>query len=264
MIRKIAKKWLYGVTPGFRGSFPYFGCRVFFPPRSAAFLITCEQGVFEADNIRLLQRIYRPSTFMFDVGANIGLMAIPILRTIDASKVVSFEPSPNALPWLQRTVAGSPFRDRWSIVPRAAADFTGSALFSVGKPRLGLFDGLKPTGRVAEAGQVEVELTTIDREWDLLGQPPVSVIKIDVEGAELSVLRGATRCLAATRPHVLVEWNTGNLEAYECAPAELLSFAADNECRLYGLPNGVAIATPLELAMQMVKAESFLLTPVIR
>src|SRR5207302_6765911 len=101
---KALKRWLYGSCPGFAGSFPYFGTNVYFPKGSLCFRAACEQGIFEAENVRLLQGICRPGSHMFDVGANLGLMALPVLRHVAGCKVVSFEPSPNTLPWLERTI----------------------------------------------------------------------------------------------------------------------------------------------------------------
>src|ERR1041384_3306601 len=120
MFRKIIKKFLYGRCPGFAGSFPYFGVKVFFPPRSLSFYAACEQGIFEHANVRVLEHFVRPDTVVFDVGANIGLMAIPLLQHCSSCKVISFEPSPNVLGSLRKTVQGSPFGDRWRLIEKAA------------------------------------------------------------------------------------------------------------------------------------------------
>src|SRR5437667_387294 len=111
MVRKRLKYWFYGSFPGVAGSFPYYGTRVRFPKGSLGFRAACEQGIFEADNIRFLQTLVKPNTTYFDVGANIGLMAIPILRACPNCSVVSFDPSPNSLPYLKRTISESPFKN---------------------------------------------------------------------------------------------------------------------------------------------------------
>jgi hypothetical protein len=89
-LRQTIKYWLYGRCPGFAGSFPYFGTRVYFPPGSKSFLAACEQGIFEADNVRLLQGLVRPGSYFFDVGTNIGLMSAPVLHTAPDVRIVSF------------------------------------------------------------------------------------------------------------------------------------------------------------------------------
>src|SRR5262245_6390768 len=103
-IKRVIKRWLYGSCPGFRGSFPYFGTRLFFQKNSWSFRAACEQGIFEAHNLRVLISQAREGTCVFDIGANIGLMAAPVLSMMPGVRVISFEPSPNTVPQLRRTI----------------------------------------------------------------------------------------------------------------------------------------------------------------
>lgn len=260
-MRKLLKRLLYSRFPLVRGSFPYFGCRVYFPPRSKAFLAACEQGVFEAGNIAVLQHMCREQTVMFDVGANIGLMAIPILKMKRECTVISFEPSPNTLPFLLRTVSESGYEERWRVVPKAVNDRAGRAHFSLASAEDALYDGFRATHRVSERSQIIVEATTIDEEWLRLGTPSVSIIKIDIEGAEMIALRGAERCIAAQRPPILLEWNRDNLAAYHCPVGALVEFSSANGFRIYALPDAIPVLDETELALQMLRTESFLLIP---
>src|SRR5882724_11570282 len=191
MIRKRLKYWLYGQCPGLAGSFRYYGTQVHFPKVSMSFRAACEQAIFEADNVRLLQNLVKPNTTYFDIGANVGLMAIPILHGCSNCLVVSFEPSPNTLPYLQRTASESSFKNRWVIIPRALSDTQGQAEFYLASKEMSMCDGLRDTRRVTVARTVPVEVSTLDAEWSTLGRPVVSVIKCDVEGNELAILKGA-------------------------------------------------------------------------
>ena len=255
------RQWLKHRVYGIRGSFPYYGVAVHFPPRSSGFKAACEQGIFEASNVRILQGICRAGSYMFDVGGNLGLMAIPVLKTVPDSSVVSFEPSPNSLPFLRRTVGGAGFGDRWRLVEQAVGSTPHTAQFSLSRPDDGLYDGLKSTGRVAEAGKAMVEVTTLDAAWKNIGRPPVAAIKIDVEGAELDVIRGAPECLKQTRPIILIEWNATNLAAYGIKPEQLLETAQDIGYGLYALPTIVPVRTASELVLHMIGTESFLMVP---
>jgi FkbM family methyltransferase len=195
---------------------------------------------------------------MFDVGANLGLMAIPVLTTVPDCSVVSFEPSPNSLPSLRRTIASARFGDRWQLVESAVGARPHTAEFSLSRPDDGLYDGLKSTGRVAEAAKVTVVVTTLDATWKALGCPPVKAIKVDVEGAELDVIHGATECLKETRPILLIEWNATNLAAYGTKPA-----VQEIGYGLYALPSIVPVRDASELALHMIGTESFLLVPAV-
>ena len=261
VIRKKAKALIYGRLPGFAGRFPYFGEVVYFPRRSVSFYAACEQGIYEKNNVQFLTAWARPETTVFDVGANIGLMAIPVLRECPTCAVVSFEPSPTVLPFLRRTIGSSSMRGRWSLVEKAVADLEGDVDFSVGAPEDSLFDGIRSTRRRQTVAKVQVPVVTIDLFWESRGCPAVSVIKCDVEGAELAVLRGSRQCLKQMRPAVLIEWNAQNLEAYDCAPDSILSFCEETQYRIFSVPAYVEIHDATELALQMMLTENFALLP---
>jgi FkbM family methyltransferase len=261
-LKKQIKKWLYGTCPGFAGCFPYFGTKVYFPKDSLIFKLACEQGIYESENLSLLCSLVKPNSIYFDLGANIGLMSIPILKKCDSCTVVSFEPSPNTLNFLNRTIENSHFGERWKLIPKAAGSRIGTLDFFIASPDMGAFDGFQDTKRANTNNRVEVPVTTIDTEWESLGKPTVSVIKIDVEGAELQILKGALNCIQNQHPSILLEWNATNLKAYNCQNESLLIFAEQNNYRIYSLPHLVSILDSQSLILNMIRTESFLLLPV--
>jgi FkbM family methyltransferase len=188
-------------------------------------------------------------------------MALPVLRAVSESTVVSFEPSPNALPWLRRTVADSGAGARWRIVESAIGRSAGTASFSVSALADGLYDGLTHTGRTGEARKVEVPVTTLDLEWKRLSQPQVSVVKIDVEGGELDVLRGGQELLARLRPFVLTEWCRLNYRAYGIRCDALLSFAHEHGYLLYAAPEMIPLTNARDMDVQAMRTDSYLMAP---
>lgn len=257
--RKLFKMWIFGYCPGLRGRFRYFGVPVHFPIGSLVFRAACAQGVFENDNQCLIGSLMRPGSHFFDVGANIGLMSIPVLKWIRKSRVTSFEPSPTVLPYLRRTVAGSNFEGRWELVEKAAGERIGRVNFALSSGVDSAYEGIRATGRAPTIGNAEVAMTTLDAEWERLGKPMVSVIKIDVEGAEMGVLRGAENLLRELRPAVLLEWHLANLSVFDVKPVAILDFAREFGYRLYSVPHLVRIEVPSELECHMGFSESFLL-----
>ena len=261
ILRRKIRKWLYGHCPGFAGSFPYYGTKVYFQKNSLIFNLACEQGVYEHENIKLLLAIVKPDTVYFDIGANIGLMSIPILRSYPTCTVISMEPSPNSLPFLIRTAEASEFRSRWHIVGKAAGNSIGSMQFFTASADLGAYDGFQDTKRAGSTNEITIQVTTIDAEWESMQYPRVSMIKIDVEGAELEVLHGAYKCIQKELPYILIEWSAVNFDAYNCKTEDMLNFAASMEYRVFSVPNLIPVNNATELKVQMLKTESFLLAP---
>jgi FkbM family methyltransferase len=258
--RWLKKIWFGNLPEGFR-AFPYFGTRVHFPRNSVMFHVACEEGIYEWDNLRVLQAFSMEDTVVFDVGANIGLMAVPLLATNSKIAVHSFEPSPNSLPYLRRTVAGGGFGERWKLIEKAVGAEIGTVEFHLADKAHGAFDSVRNTERVAIGRSVKVPLTTLDAEWQSAGQPRISLIKIDVEGAERFALQGATACIARNLPAILLEWNASNLDAFECDPAWLLEFAERNDYSVLSVPSFTRVAAARELTAHMALTESFLLLP---
>lgn len=260
-MKKKIRKWLYGKCPGLKGAFPYYGTKVYFPKNSHIFNMACDQGTYEHEIVKLLLTLVKPNSHFFDVGANIGLLSIPILYHIGSSHVVSFEPSPNALPYLMRTAEESAFRDRWKVIGKAASDHAGEITFSISSSALGAFDGILDTKRAGYTEEVVLSATTLDLEWENMNRPDVSTIKIDVEGAELSVLKGAGKCIGKCQPYILLEWNALNFLSYHCQTKDLLSFAASINYSLFSTPHLIPVNDETTLSVQMLRTENFLLAP---
>lgn len=239
--------------------FPYFRTKVYFPKGSLLFRLACEQDVYERDNILLLRRLVQPNSVYFDVGANIGLMAIPILQDCETCQVVSFEPSPATLQFLRRTSESSCFNNRWTIVGKALSDQKGSLDFFIAEDNLSAYDGFQNTQRVGQMSTITVPVTTLDNEWKQMNKPRVSAIKIDVEGAELNVISGAISCIETERPSILLEWTSLNLKAYGHLSNKIFDISRQIEYQIYSVPMFTPINDKLTLEVSMLRTESFLL-----
>ncbi len=243
------------------GAFRYFGTRVHFPARSHLVRRTVSEGIYEKAALDFLSSSARAGTTVFDVGANIGLISVPILSRCPRVRVVSFEPVPRVFECLTRTRQDSPYQDRWELRPLGLSDRAGRQEFFLPAAGQDAFASLVRTGRTAVRDVITVDCATLDDEWARLDRPPTSAIKIDVEGAELKVLTGAKRCLEACRPVILTEWNATNLAAADEDPAGLLAFCASVGYRLHPIPGWFEIRSREVLDAVMREQESFLLLP---
>lgn len=137
----------------------------------------------------------RPNDTVIEAGANAGAYTILFAQWVGPSgRVVAFEPDPFASVGLASHIALNRVQDRVVAVQAAVADERARRLRfasfeSSGISRLAKDQEL-PGTRVQE-----VDAISIDRYCEARGLTP-SVIKIDVEGAELAVLRGARRTIA--------------------------------------------------------------------
>jgi FkbM family methyltransferase len=257
ILRRYLKRFVFGNT-GLR-KLRYFGNWIYYPHNSSVFLRACDEGIFEWELVRLICGLVEAKSWYFDVGANIGLMSIPVLDRFSDVQVVSFEPSPTTVPYLQRTIAASAFKNRWNHCELAVCSSVGVTRFTMTAD--GAFDGMRDTDRVAKQKSVELECTTLDARWSALGKPRVSVIKIDVEGGEFAVLDGARACVRGSRPCILLEWNACNLAAYRVEAKALLTYANEMNYDLFSAPALVPINSENALRMQMLRTENFLLCP---
>ncbi len=172
------------------------------------------QGVWEADVMKLLARTLRPGGTFVDVGAHVGFHSVLAAQLVGpAGKVFAVEPAPWAVELLRANV--------WrqgidvTVLPFAASDAAGTV-------RLALEEAHRSGAHLTEAEDaVEVQAAPLD---ELLPDVAVDVLKVDVEGAEPLVLRGASNLLART-PGLLavVEFRDERHRSGE-SPAEVLAF----------------------------------------
>jgi FkbM family methyltransferase len=153
---------------------------------------------------RLVDERARGGT-VWDVGANVGLTALLFARH-GAARVVALEPSAANRDRLRRQLAANPaWADRIELLEVAASDEEGAIDFhdaTSSSYSQVIADEVVPwsvTGSVSR-----VPTVPLDRLLQR-GHPPPQLLKIDVEGAEAMVLRGARELLRRARPTVLVE-----------------------------------------------------------
>ena len=155
----------------------------------------------EVDSYRAFAAEIAPGDVIYDVGAHFGTYTlIGVERGGPETRVVAYEPCDLTRQYLMRHLRWNRAESRVLVRPVCCGSAYGSATFfhRPGKPEgiNGLLpqDGLTPT---------TVRITTIDREVEELKLVP-ALIKIDVEGAELEVLKGAAHVLDTYRPRVLL------------------------------------------------------------
>ena len=150
----------------------------------------------------LMCQIMRPGDSAIAVGANVGYFtAMLSLLAGEGGKVFAVEAAPRTYERLQTLVRHNPHGNILTF-PYAVADANGQVELSLGPPDHTGVSSLRDLSRL-HAERVTVPSRTLDSMLPEL--PRIRLVKIDVEGAEMLVLRGMEKLLARDRPHLLVE-----------------------------------------------------------
>lgn len=144
----------------------------------------------------ILAAVLRPDSAAVDVGANVGGVLREIVRLAPHGRHLAFEPIPQLA---QRLAHEYPAVD---VHAAAAADRTGKTTFQwiESEPAM---SGLQLPAKHAALGSTAIEVQ-LERLDDVVAEPP-TFVKIDVEGGEEAVLRGAQETLERHRPLVALE-----------------------------------------------------------
>jgi FkbM family methyltransferase len=153
----------------------------------------------------------RAGQVLFDIGANVGYYTILGARLVGSQgKVIAVEPVIRNLVYLYKHTLLNKASNVF-IIPAACSDTSSLAAFSLGQDySTGCLANHHQAGNTSERASFLVPTITVDAIVQQLGSCP-DVIKVDVEGAELSVLKGAQVTLREAKPRVLLSTHSAAL-----------------------------------------------------
>lgn len=199
------------------------------PPRD--FLIRDEQeyiqrnvyflNYYEIRETNYVRKTLREGDLFVDIGANIGWFAVLASAGVGASgQVFAFEPSRRIHQHLADNVGinncGNVVLERLAL-----SDVSGSAILANANPRN---DGMGSIVHGGRAGE-EVRTQTLDAYFEGRDAGTIDLVKLDVEGAEMFVLRGMRELLAAGRVRrILFEYHRGQQAAAGEPPQVIFEF----------------------------------------
>jgi FkbM family methyltransferase len=157
-------------------------------------------GYYERPLVDWLRRTLRPTDVFWDVGANIGAVTLVAARLV--TRVVAFEPDPRSLVLLRRNLSMNRLGNV-EVVPAALGDRAGTATLHQGAASNTGMSSLV-AGGATTAGDIPVTVTRVDDVLATRADLAPQVMKLDVEGAEHLVVRGATRLLRSGQLRALV------------------------------------------------------------
>lgn len=167
----------------------------------------CWLGSYEAEPTARFAESLEPGGVFYDIGAHVGWYTLIGSRIVGPEgTVIAFEPLAENLRHLRRHLTLNDVNNV-DVRPVAVTDSNGQVPFRRGR---GSFQG-----RISEEGRSHVmvdgvRLDSLFRRGEI---PPPDLMKIDVEGAEVSVLRGSEELLRSTRPIVLLSTHGPDLRS---------------------------------------------------
>ncbi|MCB2154199.1 FkbM family methyltransferase [bacterium] len=188
---------------------------------------------YEHDFYRAAMKRVRPGMTIIDVGAFRGVFALGFARRVGKEgSVLAIEPNPTDAEFLQKHIELNEMGDRISTDGRLMASVPGRREFAC-VTESDFFRGGHSTAVPATEGlegrkseKRRIEATTIDRLVHEKKLAP-NMIKIDVEGYEFEVLRGAEQTIARYHPLFAIEIHPEALTKAGHSPEELIWWLED-------------------------------------
>lgn len=197
----------------------------------------------DAASFALIARLAEDAVCV-DVGCHKGKFLDPMRRAATRGRFYAFEPIPFLYDMLKSKYR---FDQRVNLFNCALSSREGTAVLFVNQRDMGLSGLNARPDRMGADGVSEVttRLLTLD---GLLSETRVDFIKIDVEGAELEVLRGAADTIARGRPIILLEFGLGGAEYFGADADAMFAYFAALDYRVYRVDKYVAGREALDIA----------------
>lgn len=201
-------------------------------------------GTFEPRESAVVRGLVRPGDYVMDAGANIGWFSLLASSIVGATgKIFAFEPFGATADHLDRDLALNGVSNV-EVHRIALSDSSGKAkLTMIERGNIGtasLFARDADEGEIVDTGRLDA----------IVPKRRFKLLKMDVEGAELRVLRGAQELLQAGRiENILFEINNAALRRAGSSCAELIAFVKSHGYRIRRI--GRFRSEPFELAMAL-------------
>ncbi len=199
---------------------------------AACFQIS-DLGTLANDHLatRLITRICEPGRAFIDIGAHIGSVISSVQKHVPTATIIAIEAIPEKAVHLRRSFPTA------QVHQVALGNLEGNVKFFIDTKQSGYSSLSRPAERDADKFiEITVPMTSLDQ---LVDSNIIDAIKIDVEGAELDVLRGSVCTIARNRPIIMYESGPSASGQIDSEKTPLWQFFRDNSYILV-VPNRLA------------------------
>jgi len=183
---------------------------------------------YDGYTLRILRRVLKPGSNAIDIGCHLGEILDEMIKCSPQGKKFGFEPIPEFYAELEKKYSSDPLV---FISPLALYDKTGTTTFQhvLNEPAYSGIKKRRYDGKEVEIRQITVSTDLLDR---IIPQDvSIDFIKIDVEGAELPVMRGGLNTIRRCKPVIIFECGIGASDFYGTKPEEVFRLLA-GECKM--------------------------------
>ena len=198
-------------------------------------------GVWEEWTEAVLRTLLRPGMTVFEVGTNVGFFTLIMAAAVGSTgKVFSFEADAELAQLARDNIEINGLHRIARVIQRAAGERAGAVTFYKTDRHLGggsIVEGLEqiPHNPSDVRRAIEVEMTTLDLFSNEASAQP-DLLKIDAEGAEAAILRGASELLDSKRPlAIVIEFFPRFMRAAGDEPSALLARMQERGFALYAI-----------------------------
>jgi len=204
----------------------------------------------EAQAVNRLRPWIRDGASIIDVGANAGFFTRRFAKWITGNGVVfAIEPELKNIERLERALREDNITDRVCVIEAVAVERAGTLMLAVNPTHPG-------DHRISNVGE-PVNAVTLDDVVSEQGWPEISLIKVDVQGAEVRVLDGAKEILRRCRPALFLEIDPSALEEQNSSVVELVERLRNARYWAYALNQNKDFKPfPLDDIASMMKLDS--------
>ncbi len=182
---------------------------------------------YDRQTLNIMKRILKKDSNCIDVGCHKGEMLEIMLKRAPQGEHYAFEP----IPYFYKKLLDKFKNNKVHISSVALCDNKGTTTFNFVK-NAPAYSGLKPRKYDVKKPEIEIISVETDKLDNIIPvDQKIDFIKIDVEGAEFSVMQGAIQTIKRCKPIIVFEFGTGGSDYYKTTPEMMFNFLCNN-CQL--------------------------------
>ena len=147
------------------------------------------KDIFNLENLPMVLPLKKP--VVFDLGANCGFFSLRILDIYPEAKIYAFEPQHSLVKSFNNCVTQNQLSDKVEIRQTAVGDKNGKSIFYENRSPISASLLKEKVSRRSIRKKYEIDLISVDQFCEDSDVSSVDILKVDVEGSEIDVLKGA-------------------------------------------------------------------------